>query len=328
MNPIWLLILVTCCFALPLRAVETSSGYPGTADTSTGYPGDPYFNGYNAIDPTDVQIANWDNGWGSAAPGVTGWNYVGLIDVPNGYLSGVYLGNGYVLTAAHGGTTLDSFTLDGVDYTPDNSTIHTFTTYGNGTGGQADLILFKLTTVPLNLPSLTLASSLPIGYNATTGTAGSNSVMVGYGFPFFTTPGDPAMYSTSESWGTGNIFDTSTLFSIESYSSLDFDIYDVQSGQIDSENNNNNLFPGDSGGANFIYNPTTQQWELAGINEFVGTYDGVAPEDGGIPIGSGFVQIDDYLDQINGSVPEPSTWLLLPAGLLALGVYRRRSKSS
>lgn len=305
MRPIWSFALLPLAL-LPLRAVENSNGY---------------FELDHAADPIAGQVANWDTGWGSAPAGTTGWDYVGLITVPDGYLSGVYLGNGYVLTAAHGGTALDSFTLDGVSYTPDPSTEKTFTTYGDGTGGQADLLTFKLTTTPpaITLPPLSLATSLPVGYNAATGAAGSDTVMVGFGFP--------ATYPGVESWGTGNVFDSPILFNIEQFSSVDYDIYDFQSGQPQSANNDYNLYPGDSGGADFIYNAASKQWQLAGINEFVGTY--TDPTTGQtVPIGSGFVQVDEYLDQIDTyTTPEPSTVALLVGGLAALAFWRRRAST-
>ncbi len=112
---------------IPARAVQDADGS---------------FSNFSA--PTDLDIANWDSGGGTNPAGVTGWNYVGLITIPEGFLSGVYLGNGYVLTAAHGGTTFDNFTLNGVSYTPVTGSVQTFTTFGDGTGGQADLLLFKI----------------------------------------------------------------------------------------------------------------------------------------------------------------------------------------
>jgi len=52
---------------------------------------------YDTTAPTSANIPNWNTGW--PASNATGWNYVGQ---DNGS-SAVYLGNGWVLTAAHVG---------------------------------------------------------------------------------------------------------------------------------------------------------------------------------------------------------------------------------
>ncbi len=284
---------------IPARAVQDADGS---------------FSNFSA--PTDLDIANWDSGWGTNPAGVTGWNYVGLITIPEGFLSGVYLGNGYVLTAAHGGTTFDNFTLNGVSYTPVTGSVQTFTTFGDGTGGQADLLLFKIAPSPsLTLPPLTLASGVPVGYDSTTDAPGSSTVIVGYGNPL-----------ALETWGAGTVFQTDGTFAINSeitpfqlLNSVDYDIFNSNSGEPDSSTNEYNLYPGDSGGADFIDNNGT--WELAGINEFVATDTTT-----GQNFASGFVQVDDYLDQLNaGMTPEPSTYVLLGAGpLIGLTLVLRR----
>jgi hypothetical protein len=303
MRTLGLLAVLVLNAAIPLRAVQSSDGD---------------FNLANAFDPTSTQITNWDNGWGSAPANTTGWNYVGLLTVPDGYLSGVYLGDGWVLTAGHGGTTLDSYTLDGTTYTPVASSVHTLTTFNDGTGGQADLLMFQLSTIPstVSLPALTLASGVPVGYNSSTNAAGSDTVIVGYGFP-----------GAAESWGTGSVYQTDGLFSIASsaaetgtFTSVDYDIFNNNSGAPDSSTNLYNLYPGDSGGADFIYNAGS--WQLAGINEFVGTY---TQGNETIPYVSGFVQVDDYTSQIDAimAAPEPGTYLLFGIGLGALLFIRK-----
>src|ERR1700734_1830127 len=75
------LLGLALAFALitsPIRAVEMNGNYDTTA-------------------PTDSDISGWDSGGG--ASGVTGWDYVGTVNDA----SGVYLGNGWVLTAGHVG---------------------------------------------------------------------------------------------------------------------------------------------------------------------------------------------------------------------------------
>lgn len=133
--------------AIPVRAVEMNGGYDTTA-------------------PTDSDIANWNTGWG--ASDVTGWDYVGDV---NGD-SGVYLGNGWVLTAAHVG--LGNFILDNNTYLAVAGSAQSI----SNASGTADLTLFQIETSP-DLPSLTLSFNLPVSFSATY--AGSSVVMLGYG---------------------------------------------------------------------------------------------------------------------------------------------------
>ncbi|MEI9998033.1 MAG: PEP-CTERM sorting domain-containing protein [Verrucomicrobiota bacterium] len=295
-----LLVLLLLGWAVPARAVENS----GSLDGSNGY-----FDWDNASQPTADQVGNWATGWGNVPTGDTGWNYVGLLTVPDGYLSGVYLGNGWVLTAAHGGTILDSYTLNGKTYTPVAGSVQTFTTDSDGVAGQADLLMFQLNGDP-DLPALSLATSLPVTDLDGTGTNDSNSVIVGYGFPL-----------ALESWGSGIIQLTDQPISIESFTSIDYGIFTLNSGVPGSCGNTYNLYPGDSGGANFIYNAATGTWQLAGINEFLETYDD------GTPYASGFVQVDNYVTQIDDvmGVPEPSTNVLLALGLAGVAAVCRGS---
>ena len=118
-----------------LRAVEMDGSYDTTA-------------------PTDSDISGWDSGWGES--GVTGWDYVGSI----GGASGVYLGNGWVLTAGHvgagtfilnSGPAAGTYYYDGVSDPIANS------------NGTADLTLFQLTSSP-DLPALSLATSNPSSF--------------------------------------------------------------------------------------------------------------------------------------------------------------------
>ena len=78
-------------------------------------------------------MANWTSGWGG--PEITGWDYVGQV---NG-ASGVYLGNGWVLTAAHVGA--GNFTVAGLSYAFVGGSATSIT---NGNGTTADLLLFLL----------------------------------------------------------------------------------------------------------------------------------------------------------------------------------------
>ena len=95
--------------------------------------------------------------------------------------------------------------------------------------------------------------------------------------------------------------------------------------------NNAQVVTGDSGGGDFIYNASTGQWNLAGINEITGT------DNSGQAL-SGFVQLDTYASQINAIVDAPIAptdtpamplpGLIVMAGSLffaAAGSWRRKA---
>ena len=200
---------------------------------------------YSSV-PTDVQVSNWNEGWAQPATqptgytNTTGWNYVGQINSGNGTgNSATYLGNGWVLGAAHVGP--GDFSLNSVNYPMVPNSAHYI--------GNADLILFQVYPSPA-LPPLTFRSTDPSG----------KVVMIGYGH----TDG-----SRTETWGCNTVsVDNQTVPLSQngsSYSSNDFETY------TDKIINKYQVVIGDSGGADFIYNSATKTWELAGINEADGT---------------------------------------------------------
>jgi hypothetical protein len=276
---------------MPGRAVE----YGGVFDTTP---------------PDGSTAANWDAGWGSA--GVTGWDYVGQI----GGASGVYLGNGWVLTAGHVGG--GNFTLGGVTYNLVTNSAVTLTNTSVDTaidptlaGTTADLTLFQISTSP-DLPALTLSSTDPS--TPSHSSSGSTVVMIGYGG------------GQGETWGENTITQKNLTINPDgtSFQSLDF-ATEFGANTICGQTitNTAQLVSGDSGGGDFIYNSSTGLWELAGINEAIDTDTYT----------SYMVQLSDYDAQIDSimaeSVPEPDTYLILGLGLGMIGVLsRRRSKAS
>lgn len=221
-------------------------------------------NSFNTVAPTSADIAGWNSGWAGSED--TGWNYVGTV----GGASGVYLGDGWVLTAGH--VPVGTFTLAGMHYSAVPGSTDTFT----NSYGTADLSLFRIASSP-NLPALTLATTTQVG---------DSVVMIGYGG------------GHGETWGVNSIAQVEVPVTPEgfSYVSLDF--------ETDYSSSGGNLISGDSGGGDFYYDTSTNQWVLAGINEAI--------DDSG---DSYMVELSDYASQINAVVPEPSTWTLLASGI-------------
>jgi hypothetical protein len=273
---ILLVVWIACLLATPLRAIEMNGTYDTTA-------------------PTESDIPNWTTGWG--ASNLTGWNYVGQI---NG-ASGVYLGNGWVLTAGHVG--YGNFTLGGVTYMVITNSVQAI----SDSYGTADLTLFQIESPP-NLPSLILSTSPPTVFSSKV--AGSSVAMLGYGGNYGLT------------WGLDIVTETNEEVPLTgtSYTSLDFftDNGTVNRG-ASSITNNSTVVDGDSGGADFIYNATTGKWELAGINEITGDYSNYSGTYYGNGTFSGFVQLSSYASEINPIInPVDSPAMPWPA-LLGLG---------
>jgi len=270
----------------PVRAIEE---FPQV--------GSPY---YNTTAPTSSDIANWNTGWGTSG-GETGWNYVGQI---NGLASGVYLGNGWALTAAHVPISPgDTFVVDGGSYTIGASQ----------EVGTTDLRLFQISSQP-SLPSLTLSGSPPVPFSQTQ--TGSSLAMLGFGNGG----------GTNETWGLDTVTQIDQEVDVSGFSSND--LFTINGQYFDgsaSITNNAQVVLYDSGGGDFIFNTTTQTWELAGINEVTGS----GTINGQNVTFSGMVQVNTYQSQIQGIIatPEPSTWALLGLGLASVWGYSRRRVS-
>jgi hypothetical protein len=219
---------------------------------------------YVTTEPTTADVSNWTSGW-NLGTGVTGWDYVGQV---NG-ASGVYLGNGWVLTAGHVGP--GGFTLNGASYAMISGTAHSFTTTNGSTTGTADLSLFQISNPP-NLAALTLGSSTPGIFTAKT-------VMIGYGG------------GQGETWGYNTVTSNNDAISVSGFYSITF----VTSYNSAPVWNQSHVVGGDSGGAAFIN--VNGHWQLAGILEALDNNNG-----------SYMVQLSTYYSDITAitAVPEPA----------------------
>jgi len=251
---------------------------------------------YNTTDNIGGTVSGWTNGV-SAGNTNTGWNYVGQAGLYD--LSAVYLGSGWVLTAAHVyPENTNIFTLNGNAYNLTGTSFTNFTYSGN----SADLTLFQISTVATNGFNLSLPS-LTIDSNSLTNNL-SKVVMIGYGG------------TGQESWGYNTVTYSSGYLGDSPWNSVGFETsYGTNS--FPSFTNSAILVNGDSGGGDFVKVGTN--WELAGINVGVGSSSN-----------SGFVQLGFYDSQIladMNSVPEPSAYLLMGVGLLVLVTMRRMFKA-
>lgn len=288
-----LAITVSALMAQSASAVETSGSFQTTM-------------------PTSATVAGWNTGWGASndGNGITGWDYVGSVNNS----SGIYLGNGWVLTAAHVGA--GNFTLSGATY--------------NAVAGSAqqveagvDLTLFQIATNP-GLPTLTLADST---FSLTP--YSSQPVLIGYG---------DGGSRTNKTWGQNTVTDINQTTPVSSggvnYISTDFRMrygqtYGNASGYAGTgttsltffytnATNNATFLSGDSGGGDFV--KVNGVWQLVGVNEAVDTSTSDSFSE----------QVSTYSTQIKQItvIPEPSsTALLMISGLLLGGAFLlRRSK--
>jgi Trypsin len=273
---------VAACFPVPAPAIEN-----GTTST------------YNTIEPTSTNIPNWNTGWGNGS--VTGWDYVGTVAGGGGSASGVYLGNGWVLTAGHVGP--GTFQLGGP--TGPTYLVVPGSSQGLSQSPDADVNLFQIAAPP-SLPALNIATSPPTAFSFLQ--AGSSVAMLGYG--------ESGGFTTSEAWGLNTVTQTDQTVDIQNtnFSSTDFEtVYGTTTSGPSSVTNNYLLNSGDSGGGDFIYNSSSGQWQLAGINEAL---------DGNNSL---MIQLSTYASQINTitATPEPSAIMFPGLGVLML-LYRSR----
>jgi hypothetical protein len=267
-----------------------------------------------------------------------GWSNVGKL----GDGTGVYLGNGWVLTASHVGG--GSIVLNGGTYAM---------LAGSGTqltnGGAAgkttvtDLSMFKLATTPAGLAGVPIAATASgsgaavtmIGSGRDRGAFTQWSVNTATGTnPWIWTEvqsgGNAVGYKTLSTrtmrWGT-NTVSISGSDSWINYSSIDAKVlgtsftYDPFNYSTEAQ-----AAYGDSGGGVFHKNGST--WELAGLILTVGGYSG-QPDPGANAVFGNVTYAADlsfYRPQIMAIVPEPQSLVLAltAGGLFAFRVLRRR----
>jgi hypothetical protein len=263
-----------------------------------------------------------------------GWANIGTL----GGGTGIYLGDGWVLTAAHVGA--GAITLQGIAYNPVPGSAVQLTNNTPGKTALSDLLLFQLSSMPAGLGSLTLASSTP--------TLNMPVVMIGAGrdrgaftqwtIDQATTPwtwtevssgGNAAGYQTLESramrWGT-NTIDATDVWFAESPSGPDVKSFATLFEDSGLSDNEAQASLGDSGGAVFTHNGSS--WELHGVMFDVEGFSGQPSPEITAIFGNDTLSADlsYYAPQITTIIPEPSIYALLSLSAAAAIFAGRRAR--
>lgn len=177
------------------------------------------------------------------------WNNVGKIERS----TGIYIGNGHVLTAAHVGVG-DFRANDGRLYKMVRGSGSILT---NQTGAQADMLLFQIEvprgTMVSKLPAIPLTSAAPArGERVLLMGAGAGKKLEN-GHPFCWNPDNQLRWG----WNLVESVFTSPI-KTEHYNSHGYATKFDRSTECQAA-------PGDSGGAVFRYNSRSQRWELGGV---------------------------------------------------------------
>lgn len=222
--------------------------------------------------------------------------------------SGIYLGNGYVLTAYHV-NLYSTIELAGTQYSIDYS-------YSPTQIGTADLKLFRIS-------GYSAASSVVLDTNSFNDT-NKSATIVGYGVGIGSTTTSGYIWGDSSTadqrWGTNTVSTSTTnvyISSTNTTTSCLITTFDTTGGSNEAA-----LSLGDSGGALFEY--VSGQWVLSGVSLYV--------ENAGESLygdGNYYARVSTYSSTIStliNAVPEPESYalFLLGGSLIAFALRRRR----
>jgi hypothetical protein len=247
------------------------------------------------------------------------WANVGSI----GGASGVYLQNGWVITAKHvvGNNTSVTINFGGNNF----SNINAITTLTNPDSSASDLVMFNIGTNP-GAVSIGIVSARPSVSNELT--------MIGFGrqrsgglTTITHTSGSANGYaqtgSGAKSWGN-EYRDFGANFTF-SGPDLNPTIGYTTTFSATGSSNSTQAATGDSGGGVFVQNAGV--WYLAGTMNAIGTYSGQTANTAAAGNITAIADLASYSTQINNllAIPEPQTLFLAAiAVLLLLGLAQRK----
>jgi PEP-CTERM motif len=290
-----------------------------------------------------VIVAGGDGTQNTTAPATNDFGFanVGLVfDTTDGiYIGGVYLGNGWMISAYHGvrngsgGFSFGDVNLAGTSYTVDAQSAVRLTTGGS----PADLAVFHLAGPEPSLPSVSLSAVTPVPASilAMAGNGRNRAVAETHWnvntipepdtWTITPSPGDRQGYfylpGATKRWGN-NLRTTDTLLTSDTGFGITTLFRTAFSNDPTAIANEAQGAPGDSGGGVFYFNGLN--WELSGIMLAVGTLNGQPAETAVFGDQTFIADIATYRSQITSIVPEPSTSLLAVLGTLGLAARRRR----
>ena len=240
--------------------------------------------------PTDLNNAQ------NTTPPANGSPWYNLVQFGQNNASGVYLGNGYVLTANHVSMVDSGLVINGVSYNRDLSFTPLQITENEGTTAYADSVDLKLIKI-FGSPPLPVLQSLPLNFSTTD--VNLTSTIMGWGVGKGSIIPNQGWYwggdnTRAQRWGTST---TASSSSTATYSGYQYDAlrtYFYRAyGSTTAE-----IAIGDSGGG--LFQKFSNTWKLSGITTTVLQYlSGAAQYDGILggsdqPDAAEFVRISRY----------------------------------